>query len=215
MFMWAGATRCEPLHDFWFASQQESWPLAGIFFLIFFLLMALHIFVAFSPSSRRKGDKVILAASFITLAAVLVSLSSLDNASTMSFYKENRIWEDWLRVREPRWLFDDLTECDLVLSYVGRWEVVEKDIPSSGFEFPMKWIEFHKSFTFSASNSRWAKTYEGDFGFSVMGSGWITGPDFDGPWEFELDDDQLVLTTPESLVDLPKSRVVLKRVTND
>ena len=54
---YAITARCVPMHEFWFPFRQGTWPLSGLFFFIFFLLIALHVVVLCSPGSRRKAGR--------------------------------------------------------------------------------------------------------------------------------------------------------------
>ena len=72
----------------------------------------------------------------------------------------------------------------LAAPYVGRWKVIQRDLPEYDLEFPALWIEFTQTLELEAADSRWV---------------------------FELDGDILTLTTPNWFDRQEPAVVVLQR----
>ncbi len=207
IFLWAITTRCMPIHEFWFSSYSNAWPLVGAFALVFLLLFVWNASLFLGPELKSKADRIILSLNAAALTLVGYAMFNMSQTAELSYFHESDFYGSW-NATEP-WFGPHA--CDAAKPFLGHWEVVQAEMAKDADPFPTSWIEFRRDLTFRASDGRWDPIIEGDwYPPGRSNDGWIYGPDFDALWEFKVEDDRLYLQTPD-WKDLPMSMIELKR----
>ena len=218
--VWGTASRCVEADQFWFEPYAKTWPLGGTFFLILFLVLVWNTSIAVNLYVRRRRGLLLTSVNFAgVIGLLLVAGPALDTAQIRYDYRENSfgVWRVENRKRSL-WAED---ECVLARPYVGRWKVVETDLPKYGLEFPVRWIELKGTLELAVSDSRWEDTTEGwwspprparRWNGDNMGAGELIWDRGWSVWVFDLEGDQLTLTTPDWIDWQEPGKVVLRRM---
>jgi hypothetical protein len=218
--LWGVAARCTGADEFWFQSFESDWPLGGMFFLIFSLLFVWNLFIAAAQVINEKQAPFLAILNLVLISGIMFTSFAALEAAEVSYEAREKTKGDWLNFRAP-FLTWRQNPCVVARDYVGRWVVVEKDIPERGGDFPMMWIELRPSLTYRAADAAWASPYEGRWippsrltkrPDENEDSGEIQLPDGFSHWDFNIDGEYLVLTTPDwALKWYEYSVVVLER----
>ena len=108
--------------------------------------------------------------------------------------------------------------CATMRRFAGRWRVIDRKVGYYGFDIPAQWIELKPWGYVYAQDASWslpyAETWRPPFRSRFSDDKiWRDGELFYAPWDFDLEGDTLVLTSPESWLkyDWQRSKVTLRR----
>lgn len=110
------------------------------------------------------------------------------------------------------------SECATMRRFAGRWRVIDRQVGSYGFDIPAQWIELKPWGYVYAQDASWSQPYT-DWWRAPYQSRysedkrWRNGDLFDAPWDFELQGDILILTSPPEWFEFEwqRSTVTLHR----
>jgi len=216
---WGVAARCIEADQFWFEPYKSDWPLGGMFFLIFFLLLIWNASILLDQVVRRKRDLFLSAVNFVAIVGLFALASPAFDTAKLRYGIRESSFGSWVIPNAGGFLLVE-DQCILATPYVGRWKVVELDLPKYGLEFPALWIELSQTLELEAADSRWAPTYHGDWhppsfrrniSEDYKGVGELYWDRQWSVWVFELDDDTLTLATPDVIDWQAPAKVVLRK----
>ncbi len=218
--VWGVASRCVEADQFWFEPYKHHWPVAGVFLLTIFLLLAWNSIILLNQRIRNRNDWLLTSVNFVAIIAMLALSVPAYQSAQLRYDKRNPSLGQWLIPKKEWWhRYDD--KCRLAIDYLGHWEVIDKNLPPGGAEFPGQHIEFRQSLTFVASTGTRQEPISGSWdppSFNTRlieqyrGTGELYWADGSSTWNFRLEGDRLYLTTPEWLDWHFYSSVTLQRV---
>ncbi|MEO1247385.1 MAG: hypothetical protein AAFX56_16990 [Pseudomonadota bacterium] len=217
------AARCVENDEFWYTAVNGNWPLFGSLFLVFFLLFAWNALLAVDNWKRSTGTKVVLIANAIALATTLYVFVPLHDRAYYEYHARNGYYSDirfGLPWRQARSVISE-NPCTTMKRFAGRWQVVDRYVGRWGFDIPAVRIELTPWGTFTAYDYPASDTFSGNWRpphrwryaeDQRWHDGRIFAEHFDARWDFDLQQETLILTTPEQFSEVERSTVVLQRI---
>lgn len=219
----AVAARCVENDQYWYTSTGGDWPLVSSFFLAFFLLFAWNILIAFDDWNRSKGTKVMIVVNTLAISISMYTFISLHDNAYFQYHNRNGYYQGIIfqpfEFPFPSRRTED--ECVTYQRFSGRWRVVDREIGHYGFNVASLWIELHPWGKLHAADTTWQVPYEGGWYPPYQSryaddkrwrDGYIYTDTFSAPWDFDLQGDVLILTSPpEYFREWERSRITLER----
>jgi len=216
--------RCVENDEFWYTPINGHWPLYASLFLVLFLLFVWNALLAIDGWRRSTGNKVLLVANTVAILSMLYVFVPLHDRAHYQFHLRQGYYED-IRFKMPRWAaitFTSENPCVTMERFAGRWRIVDRKLGTRGFDIPVAWIELTTWGRVTTTNApglggyegRWSPPYRRRYEESRRWrGGWIDIDGSDGPWDFDLQQDTLTLTTtPEYFPERERSTIVMQRV---
>lgn len=157
----------------------------------------------------------------LAVSICLYTFKSLHESAYFRYHERNGYYEE-IRFRPfiipPR---STEYECVTYQRFAGRWRVVDREIGHYGFDIPFGTIDLHAWGKVHAADGDWQRPYEGGWQPPYQSrysddKGWRDGyiwvDDFGAPWDFNMQGDTLILTTPEYFNEWEKSTITLERM---
>ncbi len=216
-------SRCVDNDEFWYTAANGQWPLYASLFLVLFLLFMWNTLLAVDGWRHSTSNKVLLVANAVAILSLLYVFVPLHDRAYYQYHAREGYYDD-IRFKMPRWYamsFTSENPCVTMERFAGRWQIVDRTLGTRGFDIPVAWIELTPwgQFTtidepgFGDYEGRWLPPYRPRYGNSLRWRhGWIDVDGSYGPWDFDLQQNTLTLTTPEDFPERERSTIVLQRI---
>ena len=212
----AVTARCVETDEFWYTSTGGNWPLVGSFILVLFLLFVWNLLIGLDDWSCSKGTRVMVVVNAIGIAAMLYFFTAVHDSATFAHNSRAGLYDSIefrpfiIRTRRTE------SECVTMQRFSGRWRVVDRQIGYYGFNIPSEWIELKPwgyVYVQDASRGhpyaqRWHPPYQQR---NSDDQAWRDGYLLGAPWDFSLQDNTLVLSSPIYFNEWERSTIRLKR----
>ena len=209
---------CVETDEFWYTSTGGNWPLVGSSILVLFLLFVWNILIGFDDWKRSRGTRIVVVANTIGIAAMLYFFTAVHDSATFAHNSRGGLYDN-IKFRpfliSPR---RTESECATMRRFAGRWWVIDRQVGHYGFDIPAQWIELKPWGYVYAQDASWSQPYT-DWWRAPHQSRysedkrWRDGYLFDAPWDFDLQGDTLILTSPPEWFEFEwqRSTVTLQR----
>jgi len=181
--------------------------LFGSFSVVVALLLIWILVLWFDLPGARRIDRALLFACGATVLLIGVGLWCVLQSMSVLYYQDFGDHRWWNRTGTLHGV------CEEAKPFLGTWQVASSQVPFLGQEIPYSQIELRRDLTISASRGEFSQSDLGQWGPPTRRGeyGWISTDRMWGVWNFELNEQELTLTTPQEM-ELPISRIVLKRL---
>lgn len=212
----AVTARCVETDEFWYTSTGGNWPLVGSSILVLFLLFVWNVLIALDDWKQSKGTKVMVIVNAIGIAAMLYYFSAVHDSATFTHNSRAGLYDSIEFRTFIIWGRQTESECVTMRRFAGRWRVIDREVGYYGFNIPSKWIELKPWGYVYAQDASWAKPYAQRWHpphqqRNSDDQRWRGGYLFHAPWDFGLQGDTLVLSSPDYFNEWERSTIVLQR----
>lgn len=186
--------------------------------LVLFLLFVWNVLIGFDDWKRSKGTRLMVVANAIGIAAMLYFLTAVDVSANFAHNTRAGLYEN-INFR-PFIISSRRTEnyCITMRRFAGRWRVVERRVGHYDLDIPAQWIELKPWGYVYAQDSSWSQPYT-DWWRAPYQSRysddkrWRSGRLFGATWDFDLQGEYLILSSPEEWFEYEwqRSTVTLQR----
>jgi hypothetical protein len=209
---------CVETDQFWYTSTGGNWPLVGSSFLVVFLLFVWNLLIGFDDWCHSRAARILVVVNSIGIAAMLYSFTAVHNSATFSYNARAGLYENVKFQPFPISPRNSESECATMRRFAGRWQVVDRQVGYYGFNIPAQWIELKPWGYLYAQDASWSRPYAEKWRapYQIRYSAdkrWRDGDLFGAPWDFDLQGDTLILTSPQDWFEYERQRstVILKR----
>ena len=223
-----GATvpKCFETDQFWYGSGDYNWPLVGMFFLVFVLLLAWAITLAVTDWSRcRLSTKLIHGANVIAVTFSMSTFVVMQTEVQKFFEMNSGLHDQFLGSRKVFRRNEHIRDrCEVASMFAGRWRMVDYSPGYWNWSVPESWMELGFDGEASGADYSWQHPMAGywrppDLPRTdepmIYRWGSIYIGDHYGPWTFQFDGDRLKLTSERIYPHEELTTIWLERIPND
>ncbi len=213
---------CIGVDQIWYTTQHGNRPSAGAFLFVFYLLFVWNVTLAIADWKKSKGTQAVIALNGLAILTAFYVFDSMYSYASFQHDKRKNSYNDMYVEYVPFWQRYSENRCTTYRRFSGRWRVINRKLGHYGLDVPSLWIDLKPWGDVTGADNtwqiplqgKWRPPYQNNYDEDkTWRNGVIWAGDKRGYWNFDLQGNILVLTSPRSLNEWEKSRVTLQRET--